>query len=108
MLHGRFTASNEGATTGFETLAEITDVPKERQWTEIKLPVPVRYRFKEFFADGIHLTAKGRYFVSLIHYACLYNESPEGRVSKLNSGLTDEQAKRFEQIAWQTVWDAMK
>jgi hypothetical protein len=59
--------------------------------------------FKEFFSDGIHLTAKGRYFVSLVHYACLFGEGPEGKVSRLNSGLTDEQAHILQQIAWQTV-----
>ncbi|HYG33532.1 MAG TPA: GDSL-type esterase/lipase family protein, partial [Clostridia bacterium] len=59
--------------------------------------------FKELFSDGIHLTGKGRYFVSLVHYACLFGESPEGKVSKLNSGLTDDQARLFQQVAWQTV-----
>jgi hypothetical protein len=59
--------------------------------------------FKEFFADGIHLTSKGRYFVSLVHYACLFGESPEGKVSPLNSGLAAEQAAAFQRIACKTV-----
>ena len=50
MLHGRFTGSNEGATTGFETLAEVKEIPKERQWTEIRLTGPVRYRFIKYEA----------------------------------------------------------
>jgi hypothetical protein len=58
--------------------------------------------FKEFFADGIHLTSKGRYFVSLVHYCCLFRESPEGKVSPLNSGLTQDQAEAFQRIAWQS------
>lgn len=59
--------------------------------------------FKEFFADGLHLTPKGRYFVALVHYAALFNENPEGKVAKLNSGLTDEQARKFQGIVWETV-----
>jgi len=59
--------------------------------------------FKEFFADGIHLTSKGRYFVSLVHYCCLFGESPEGKVSPLNSGLTEEQVRLFERIAWEST-----
>lgn len=43
------------------------------------------------------------FFVSLVHYACLFVEDPEGKVSSLNSGLTDEQALLFQQVAWQTV-----
>jgi len=27
--------------------------------------------FAEIFADGIHLTSKGRYMISLVHYACI-------------------------------------
>ncbi|HYG36372.1 MAG TPA: hypothetical protein VEC99_16380, partial [Clostridia bacterium] len=52
LLHGRITASNEGATTGFETLAEVKEMPKERQWTEIRLSAPVRYRFIKYEAPG--------------------------------------------------------
>ena len=59
--------------------------------------------FKEMFADGIHLTAKGRYLVSLVHYACIFKESPEGKAAALTSGLTPEQVKVFQRIAWDTV-----
>ena len=55
------------------------------------------------FADGIHLTAKGRYLISLVHYACIYKESPEGTVSTLATGLTKEQAGIFQRIAWDAV-----
>ena len=67
--------------------------------------------FPEIFADGVHLTAKGRYLVSLVFYGCLFKESPEGKVSALTTGLTDEQAKVFQRIAWDTVknykWDGV-
>jgi hypothetical protein len=51
----------------------------------------------------IHLSPKGQYLISLVHYACLFGESPEGKVSSLRSGLTDEQAKLFQKIAWETA-----
>ena len=50
-----------------------------------------------------HLNPKGAYLISLVHYACLYAENPEGRVTAANSGLTPEQAKLFQQIAWQVA-----
>jgi hypothetical protein len=59
--------------------------------------------FAETFADGIHLTPKGRYLISLVHYACIYRESPEGKVSPLTTGLTNAQAAIFLRIAWEAV-----
>jgi hypothetical protein len=50
-----------------------------------------------------HMTPKGAYLVSLVHYACLYGENPEGKVTAGNSGLTPEQATLFQQIAWRTA-----
>lgn len=61
--------------------------------------------FQETFADGIHLTPKGRYLIALVHYACIYGESPEGKVSALTTGLTAEQARIFQEIAGKTVKD---
>jgi hypothetical protein len=61
--------------------------------------------FAEIFADDVHLTAKGRYLISLVHYACIYAESPEGKVSSLETGLSAEQAAIFQKIAWQTAHD---
>jgi hypothetical protein len=61
--------------------------------------------FRETFADGIHLTPKGRYLVALVHYACIYKESPEGKTSSLHSGLTAEQNAIFQRLAWGAVKD---
>ncbi|MHC4543765.1 MAG: hypothetical protein ACYTDW_03960 [Planctomycetota bacterium] len=61
--------------------------------------------FAEIFADDLHLTTKGRYLISLVHYACIYTESPEGKVSSLTTGLSPEQAGIFQKIAWQTAHD---
>lgn len=59
--------------------------------------------FPVIFADDVHLSRQGRYFVSLVHYGCIFRESPEGKVTHANSGLTSEQACIFQQIAWKTV-----
>ncbi len=59
--------------------------------------------FKEIYADGIHMTKKGRYLVSLVFYGCLFNEDPTGKVSALDSDLTEEQAALFQKIAWEAV-----
>jgi len=59
--------------------------------------------FKEIYADGIHLTGKGRLLISMVHYGCIYQESPVGKVSALTSGLTDEQLAIFQRIAWEVV-----
>ncbi|MBC8137851.1 MAG: chitobiase/beta-hexosaminidase C-terminal domain-containing protein, partial [Fibrella sp.] len=59
--------------------------------------------FKECFSDDLHLSAKGAYLVSLVHYSCIYGKSPVGSVSALQSGLTPEQTRIFGRIAWDTV-----
>ena len=61
--------------------------------------------FAETFADGIHMTAKGRYLISLAHYACIFREDPAGKVPALTTGLTAEQAAIFHRLAWQAVKD---
>ena len=48
MLKGRFSASNAGKTTDFQTLAEIKETPPEGQWTEIQLAKPVRFRYLKY------------------------------------------------------------
>jgi hypothetical protein len=55
------------------------------------------------FSDDIHLSRPGRYLVSLVHFACMYGENPEGKATFANSGLTREQAAVFQRIAWDTV-----
>jgi len=63
--------------------------------------------FSSLFADGIHLTGAGRYFIGLVHYACLYGRSPVGLPVVSTNGfapaLTLAQACVFQQIAWDTV-----
>jgi hypothetical protein len=59
--------------------------------------------FKDAFSDDLHLNSKGAYLVSLVHYASIFNESPEGKVGPLTSGLTPEQARILQRIAWEVV-----
>ena len=61
--------------------------------------------WKDISADGLHLQYRGNYMVALVFYACLFKESPEGKVSVLDSGLTSQQAAIFQRLAWQTVHD---
>ncbi|MBC7807055.1 MAG: chitobiase/beta-hexosaminidase C-terminal domain-containing protein [Akkermansiaceae bacterium] len=61
--------------------------------------------FKECFSDDLHLSPKGAYLVSLVHYSCIYGKSPVDTVSALQSGLTPEQTRIFGRIAWDTVRD---
>jgi hypothetical protein len=59
--------------------------------------------FATQFSDDLHLSATGRYLIALVHYACIYKETPEGKVGPLTSGLTPMQARIFQRIAWDTV-----
>jgi len=56
--------------------------------------------FGTMFDDEIHLSQRAQYLVSLVFYACLYRQSPEGRATYANTGLTAEQATIFQRIAW--------
>jgi chitobiase/beta-hexosaminidase-like protein len=48
----------------------------------------------------IHLSSRGAYLISLVHYACIYGQNPEDKVTAANAQLTPEQARIFQQIAW--------
>ncbi len=53
--------------------------------------------------DTLHLSRKGAYLVSLVHFACMYGENPRGAATFAGSGLTAEQARMFQEIAWAAV-----
>ncbi len=61
--------------------------------------------FAETFTDDIHLSLKGRYLVACVFYACFFAESPEGKLSPLNSGLSAAQARLCQRLAWESVKD---
>ncbi len=53
--------------------------------------------------NDMHLSDAGAYLISLVHFACFFRETPEGKVTSARSGLTNSQARLFQQIAWETV-----
>jgi hypothetical protein len=55
------------------------------------------------FTDAVHPNVKGGYLVDLTWYAAFYRESPVGKVLPGNIGLTDEQAKVMQELAWSVV-----
>lgn len=65
--------------------------------------VPGLTDFAEFYADDLHLTSKGRWFVANVVFACLTGQNPQGRVAPLNSGLNPEQADALQAIVWHAV-----
>jgi hypothetical protein len=65
--------------------------------------VPGLSDFDDFYSDDLHLSPKGRWLVANVVTASLGRESPVGKTSALNSGLTDAQAKALQAIAWEVV-----
>jgi PKD repeat protein len=45
--------------------------------------VPGITNFSDFFEDNIHVNSLGAYAVAMIHYACIFNESPVGLPNQL-------------------------
>jgi hypothetical protein len=58
--------------------------------------------FDTLFEDDVHLNSKGQYFISLVHYICIYRRNPAG-VTFADTGLTAEQAAAYQRIAWDAV-----
>lgn len=55
------------------------------------------------FSDSVHPNVKGGYLVDLTWYAAFYRESPEGKILPVGTGLTAEQAKVMQKLAWDVV-----
>lgn len=60
---------------------------------------------RELFTDDIHLSHQGFYFIAMVHYATLYGRSPIGLPNSIPGfgAPTAAQARRFQEIAWETV-----
>ena len=58
------------------------------------------------FADDVHLTPVGTYFIGLVHYAALFGASPEGAAAP--EGVSPELARHMQKLAWQHVADYAK
>jgi hypothetical protein len=61
--------------------------------------------FPAVFSRGgtdTHLTPEGRWFVTLVFYACMFQRDPTG-LSHSGTRLTAAQARALQRIAWETV-----
>lgn len=72
--------------------------------------VPGYSEIGDFFADDIHLTHAGNYFMACVQYATIYRRSPVGATaattSRFGSSYTQpaaEAVSTLQQIAWDTV-----
>jgi hypothetical protein len=69
-----------------------------------KLPGAAKDTFYPLlFSDAVHPNVKGGYLVDLTWYAAFYRESPEGKVLPAGTGLTLEQARVMQKLAWDVV-----
>lgn len=76
----------------------------------LKGSVPGISHINQLFSDDIHLTDIGKYYVACIHFAALHGKSPVGLTHQLKvwwggnfQAPTKELAKRFQELAWETV-----
>jgi Fn3 associated len=51
----------------------------------------------------IHMTPAGAYFITLVFYSCMFQQTPEGRINDSSGELTGEQAAIFQRLAWDAV-----
>lgn len=58
-------------------------------------------RVRMLFADNVHLSDVGRYFLGLVHYGVLYGQSPEG--APVPATLDAAAGTFMQQLAWQHV-----
>ena len=63
----------------------------------------VRETVDRIFADSVHLTALGSYYMGLVNYASVYRRSPVGAWAP--SGVTPTQALSLQTAAWKAVSD---
>jgi hypothetical protein len=61
----------------------------------------VRETMNRLFADDVHLTATGVYYMALVSYASVYRRSPVGAWAP--PGVTSQQARALQEVAWQSV-----
>jgi hypothetical protein len=69
------------------------------------LPAAESAFWTTFFSNGgtdNHLTAEGRWYVTLVFYAAMFQRDPAG-LPHAGTSLTDAQAAALQALAWQTV-----
>ena len=56
-------------------------------------------RVRLLFADNVHMSDAGRYFIALVHYAVLFGRNPEG--AAIPASLAPETGRFMQTLAWQ-------
>jgi hypothetical protein len=56
-------------------------------------------RVRLLFADNVHMSDAGRYFIALVHYAVLFGRDPEG--ATIPAFLAPETGRYMQTLAWQ-------
>jgi len=56
-------------------------------------------RVRLLFADNVHMSDAGRYFIALVHYAVLFGRNPEG--AAIPASLAPETGRYMQTLAWQ-------
>ncbi len=59
--------------------------------------------YQTLFEDQVHVNSAGCYLVSLTWYAALYRESPEDKLLPIGTGLTADQARVLQRLAWDVI-----
>ncbi|HEV7403447.1 MAG TPA: chitobiase/beta-hexosaminidase C-terminal domain-containing protein [Chthoniobacteraceae bacterium] len=59
--------------------------------------------YQTLFEDQVHVNSAGCYLVALTWYAALYRESPEDKLLPIGTGLTAEQARVLQRLAWDVI-----
>lgn len=61
------------------------------------------------YEDGVHLKPAGAYYLSLVFYAAMFGETPEGKENThfATLGLGEAQAKALQKLAWE-VWSSFE
>ena len=55
-------------------------------------------RVRLLFADNVHMSEAGRYFIALVHYAVLFGHNPEG--AAIPPSLAPETGRYMQTLAW--------
>ena len=99
---------HENVVNYINTFGNAELIPTGQAWLELDSrlnEVPGYNNINQFFQDNIHPTDQGRYFVAMVYYSSIYDESPvlNNNSAAAAYGLTKQQAKALQQIAWDAV-----
>ncbi|UMM06934.1 hypothetical protein MKR81_27635 (plasmid) [Vibrio campbellii] len=56
-----------------------------------------------YHSDGKHPSLEGTYLAASVFFATLYNKSPVGGATPIDTDMSPETAKKLQTIAWETV-----